>query len=107
MPLRAIITEGTEADCKQGVELLKDLPAGGVIADRGYDTEQVVQEVKSKNRQCVIPSRKHRKVERSYNREVYHTTSYDREHVFVSEALARDMYALCQERKLISGRYSN
>ncbi|XWN34983.1 MAG: IS5 family transposase [Roseivirga sp.] len=71
MPLRAIITAGTEADCKQGVELLKDLPAGGVIADRGYDTEQVVKEVKSKNRQCVIPSRKHRKVARSYNREVY------------------------------------
>jgi len=51
MPLRAIITEGTEVDCKQGVELLKDLPAEGVIADRSYDTGQVVKEVKSKNSQ--------------------------------------------------------
>jgi len=39
MPLRALITEGAEADCKQAVALLKDLPGRGVIADRGYDTD--------------------------------------------------------------------
>ena len=45
MPLRALITEGTTADCRQAIALLEDLPGEGVIADRGYETEQIVKEV--------------------------------------------------------------
>jgi len=42
-----------------------------VIADRGYDGENVLEKVKELGALAVIPSRSNRKVQREYDRELY------------------------------------
>ena len=42
MPVRAIITEGTRADCKEAVHLIEGIDAQNLLADRGYDTSEIV-----------------------------------------------------------------
>ena len=38
MPVKFIVTEGTRADCKEAINLLKNLDAKLLFADRAYDT---------------------------------------------------------------------
>ena len=42
MPARAIVTGGTVADCSQAEKLIEGIEAGCSIADKGYDTDEVV-----------------------------------------------------------------
>ena len=42
MPVRMILTEGTVADSTQASALTEDLPAGYLLADKGYDTNAIV-----------------------------------------------------------------
>ena len=42
MPVRAIITEGTRADCKEAIHLIEGIDAQNLLADRGYDTSEIV-----------------------------------------------------------------
>jgi hypothetical protein len=37
MPIRAIITQGTRADCKEVGRLIEGLSANCLLADKGYD----------------------------------------------------------------------
>ena len=62
-PLRAIITEGSEADCKQAGALIAGMEAGHLLADRGYDTNQVLCQAQDQKMDAVIPPTKSRKVE--------------------------------------------
>ena len=63
MPIRAIVTEGTTADCVQAGALMENIPAQGIIADRGYDSDAIVEVAEKKDMKVVIPPRKNRKVE--------------------------------------------
>jgi transposase len=71
MPIRAIITEGTTADCTQAHLLIENLPAKYLLADRGYDSDSIIDQAKKQNIKPVIPSRKHRKVPRDYDKNTY------------------------------------
>jgi transposase len=73
MPVRAIITEGTIADCKKADELIEGIKAKGLIADRGYDSNKIIEKAKSKGMKVVIPPKRNRKVQREYDEEVYKT----------------------------------
>ena len=42
MPVKFIVTEGTHADCKEAINLLKNLDAKLVFADRAYDTNEIL-----------------------------------------------------------------
>ena len=42
MPVRAIITEGARADCREAVRLIEGIAAQKLLADRGYDTSEIV-----------------------------------------------------------------
>ena len=42
MPVRAIITEGTRADCREAIHLIEGIDAQNLLADRGYDTSEIV-----------------------------------------------------------------
>ncbi|MEL6152495.1 MAG: transposase, partial [Bacteroidota bacterium] len=64
-------TKGTEADCKYATELLSGMQAKHLIADRGYDTNQVVGQAKSQAMEVVISSKKNRIVSRPYDKEAY------------------------------------
>ena len=41
MPVRAIITEVTRADCKEAVHLIEGIEASDLLTNRGYDTSEI------------------------------------------------------------------
>ena len=43
MPIKALITSGTVADCSMAIELIDGLEGDIVIADKGYDSEEIVE----------------------------------------------------------------
>ena len=71
MPIRAIITDGTTADCTQLTELIKDLKGEYLIADKGYDSNEIVEYAKSRGFIPIIPSRKLRNNPRDYDKHMY------------------------------------
>ena len=71
MPVRVVVTEGTRADCKEACALIDGLSAGILLADRGYDTENILRKAGESGCQVVIPPRKSRKILRNYDKELY------------------------------------
>ena len=71
MPLRVAVTEGTRADCKEACALIDGLSAEALLADRGYDSNELIDKVVESGCQPVIPPRKNRKEQRDYDRELY------------------------------------
>ena len=71
MPLRALITQGTTADCKKAGDLIVGLKAKHLLADRGYDSNEIIQYANSLGMDVVIPPKKNRKHQRPYNKQLY------------------------------------
>jgi transposase len=71
MPLRIIITEGTCADCTQAGTLIEGITAEHLLADRGYDSDAIVEQAGQQSMQAVIPPRKNRKEPRHYDKHLY------------------------------------
>jgi transposase len=60
--LRFILTGGEANDITTAADLLADMSAGGVIADRAYDSNAVRQLIAATGAEAVIPSTRSRKV---------------------------------------------
>jgi transposase len=71
MPVRVIITSGTVADCKQAVALIDGLFADYLLADRGYDTNEIIKWAIEHRMIVVIPPKKNRIDQREYDRYLY------------------------------------
>jgi transposase len=71
MPIRVIITDGTTADCTQASKLIDVITAGHLLADKGYDSDEIVAQAGSQGMTAVIPPRKNRKVQRQYDKDLY------------------------------------
>ncbi|WP_387466826.1 IS5 family transposase [Photorhabdus sp. RM323S] len=71
MPVRVLITSGPTADCSQAEVLIEGIDAAHLLADRGYDSNAVVEQAEKQGMEAQIPSRKNRKVRREYDRELY------------------------------------
>ena len=71
MPVRAIVTDGPGADCKEAISLIKGLPCKKLLADRGYDSDEIIECAKNSGIQPVIPPKKNRKVQRTYDENLY------------------------------------
>jgi len=71
MPVRAIITEGTTADCTQACRLIDGLSAQELLADKGYDSDAIIEQAKAQGMGIVIPPKKNRKEKRVYDKELY------------------------------------
>ncbi len=70
-PLRLLLTAGQESDVGQGAALIKDFETQAVIADKGYDSDELVTLITAHRAQAVIPPRSNRKVQRDYDRHLY------------------------------------
>jgi len=70
-PLRLILTAGQESDVAQGAPLIKEFAAQAVIADKGYDADELVKTIIEQQAQAVIPPRSNRKEQREYDRHLY------------------------------------
>jgi CTP-dependent riboflavin kinase len=62
--VRFILTGGERNDITQAEQLIENLDADYVIANKGYDAEAFVLKLKERNSAVVIPSRSHHKVQR-------------------------------------------
>ena len=71
MPVRILITEGTRADCKEAINLIRGIKATALLADRGYDTKEIIDYVKGHGMEVVIPPKCNRKEQRDYDKYLY------------------------------------
>ncbi len=62
VPVKFIVTDGTRADCKEAINLLKNLDAKLVFADRVYDTNEILSYIARRN----IKSKRNRLERRDY-----------------------------------------
>jgi len=70
-PVRMLITAGTTADCTQAGKLIEGIDADNLIADKGYDSDEIVDLAEGAGMQAVIPPRKNRKEPREYDEYLY------------------------------------
>jgi transposase len=71
MPIRFLITAGTVADCTKACELIDGITAEYLLADRGYDTDEIIKKALEAGMSVVIPPKKNRKEQRSYDKYLY------------------------------------
>ena len=67
----SLITEGTRADCKEAVHLIEGISAETLLADRGYDTNDILSYAVSAGMEAVIPPQKDRKEQRECDKYLY------------------------------------
>ena len=71
MPVRVFITAGTTADCKYAEKLVEGIDASALLADRGYDTDAIIEMTQRLGMEAVIPPKKNRKEQREYDEYLY------------------------------------
>jgi transposase len=66
-----ILTGGQRHHAPQAPALLADMRAAYVVADKGYDSQKILDLIEEQEAVAVIPPRKNRKEPRAYDRELY------------------------------------
>ena len=59
------------ADCTKAAELIEGIEAQALIADKGYDTDAIVQKAQDAGMEVVIPPESNRKIQRPYDQHLY------------------------------------
>lgn len=70
-PLRFILTPGQEADITQAEALVEPYSARAVIADKGYDSDDLVSFIQAREAEAVIPPRRNRNHPREIDDNLY------------------------------------
>lgn len=70
-PLRLILTGGEAGDAPQAIPLLEGFDFEKVMADRAYDTNQLLLYLEECNGEAVIPSKKNRIIQRKHDKHLY------------------------------------
>lgn len=70
-PIDIILTGGQTSDITVAPTLIEGHTDCNVIADKGYDSNDLVESVESNNCRAVIPPRSNRKTPRDYDRFLY------------------------------------
>jgi transposase len=70
-PVRWLLTGGEVADITQGKALLEGMTPQAVLADKGYDADDLLNYIQANNAQAVIPPKRNRVVQREYDRHLY------------------------------------
>jgi transposase len=65
------ITAGTVADCKFAKPLIQGISAENLLADKGYDSDEIVEFSQKLGMNAIIPPKKNRKNQRIYDRYLY------------------------------------
>jgi len=71
MPVRFFVTSGTVADCTVAAQLIEGFPAEYLLADRGYNTDEILHKAQDVGMIPVIPPKKNRKQLRTYDQYLY------------------------------------
>ncbi|WP_176974019.1 transposase [Nitrosomonas halophila] len=71
LPVRIFVTQGTTADCTQAGRLIEEINADYLLADRGYDSNAIIEQAKKQKMKVDIPPKRNRKLPRPYDKEQY------------------------------------
>jgi transposase len=70
-PVKILLTPGQTHDVTQGPQLIQESDADKISADKGYDSDEFIAEIESRDAQAVIPPRSNRLEQRDYDKEEY------------------------------------
>ena len=70
-PTKIFLSPGQDNDITKAPELIQDSQAEKVIADKGYDSDDLIAEIEAQGAEAVIPPRKNRIDQREYDHEDY------------------------------------
>ena len=70
-PVRLKLTGGQVHDCAPAIELIEGLSIEHVISDKAYDADAIVAAVERRGAIAVIPSKRNRLRQRSYDTHLY------------------------------------
>lgn len=70
-PVKIILTPGQDHDVTQAPELIAGSHAKAVIADKAYDSDDLIERIKAQDAKPVIPPRKSRTEPREYDQTEY------------------------------------
>ena len=71
MPVRVIITKGTTHDSKEASNLFEGISADYLLADKAYDSDDIVFQAENQGMKVVIPPKTNRKTKREFDRHLY------------------------------------
>jgi transposase len=71
MPIRTIITNGTPADCTKVSELIDGVKVKYLVADKAYDSDEIVNTAIRNKALPIIPPKRNRKVKRLHYKLLY------------------------------------
>ena len=71
MPVRVLITQGATHDSKKGCHLIEGITAENLLADRGYDSNALIEQAAVQGMKAVIPPKRNRKDPRFYDKDLY------------------------------------
>ena len=66
-PLRFKLTAGQAGDAPRALDLIEGLETKAVLADRAYDSDAILETVRTKKAEAVIPPKPTRSVQRDTN----------------------------------------
>ena len=69
--MRLLLTGGEKADCQSALTLLANQRAKGVIADKGYDTDEIRRFIRKKKMKVVIPGKRNRRRRIRHDKALY------------------------------------
>lgn len=70
-PLRLLLTGGQRADSTQAITLLEGFAFDAVLADRGYDTDKILDFLDQNEAEVIIPAKKNRLIQRQTDWHTY------------------------------------
>lgn len=70
-PVRLIGGPGQENDITHAHELIDGFAAAATIADKGYDANHLHEKIAKHGSEIVIPPKRNRKIQRSYDTDIY------------------------------------
>ncbi len=70
-PVKIILTPGQDHDVTQAQELIKNVDAEKVIADKAYDSDELINAIKASGAKVVTPPKSNRCEQRSYSKRDY------------------------------------
>ena len=89
-----ILTGGQTADISKASELVENVDNCNVIADKGYDSDELIELLENNSCTVVIPPRSNRKTQRDYDR-----------HLYKERHLIENFFGKVKEYRKIATRY--
>lgn len=71
LPVRLIATPGQRNDIAFAHELIEDIDADVLLADKGYDANHLIEKIAERGTEGVIPPKRDRRIQRLYDADLY------------------------------------